>query len=436
MRLFLCGGGDGNQTIDAYSKLNSIIDHNKPILYVPLAMKKEKYDSCYEWITNELKFMNVDIKMVRTFEELESLDYFNYSCIFIGGGNTFDLLNGLKNSKCFIKIQNYLINDGIVFGGSAGSIIFGYDLDACKLDDTNDVCLVNHRGFNILDNISLLCHYTNRDINHDNKNSDYLLSISSYRKCLALPEEDTLFIDDNDIEIIGNRDFYLFIDNKKIVINPNNFSNYKNLIIKKKIKNIIFDMGSVILKGIPQDVLLGRNINNEIYSQLTTYFNRIGDADYGDVTLNKIFDECNFSDDIIRSYKDLLVNYFKYRSINNNLIMVINKLKKYNYNVFILSDNSREAYNYYVSDNQFKNIDGWVVSALYGYLKRDEKLFDIIINKYNLNSSECYFIDDNIDNIKIADRKGFNTFLFDENDDINNLLFDIYNHGVDDIYEK
>ena len=46
MRIFLCGGGCGEQTIDANKKLNSIIDHSKPILYIPLAMKSERYSSC------------------------------------------------------------------------------------------------------------------------------------------------------------------------------------------------------------------------------------------------------------------------------------------------------------------------------------------------------------------------------------------------------
>ena len=436
MKLFLCGGGDGKQTIDAYSKLNSIIDHNKPLLYIPLAMEEDKYDSCYEWITNELKFMNINIKMVRSFQELESLNYFDYSCIFIGGGNTYKLLDGLKSSKCFVKIQEYLMNDGIIFGGSAGTIIFGYDLEACKLDDSNDVYLIDHKGFNVLDDYSILCHFTNRDSEHDKKNNDYLLSISDNRKCLAIPEEDTLYIHDGDIEIIGNRDFYLFLNGKRIKVNSSNFNKYKNSILKRKVKNIVFDMGSVILSGIPSDVLFDKNIDNDTYNQLIKYFNNISEADYGKVSLNDIFDKCNFSDYIKDNYRDLLVNYFEYRKINNNLIDLIDKLKKYNYGIYILSDNNKEAYNYYSKDLRFKNIDGWIVSSFYGCLKKDEKLFDIFLDEYNLNSSDCYFIDDNIKNIEIAKRKGFNTFLFCENDDINKLLFDMYNHGVDEIYEK
>ena len=54
MKVFLCGGGAGEQTIEANKRLNEVIDHSKPCLYVPLALPAEIYDSCYEWITGEL----------------------------------------------------------------------------------------------------------------------------------------------------------------------------------------------------------------------------------------------------------------------------------------------------------------------------------------------------------------------------------------------
>lgn len=52
MKLFLNGGGCGNQTLLAYREINKTINHNKPVLYIPLAMDEgnHPYDSCYEWI--------------------------------------------------------------------------------------------------------------------------------------------------------------------------------------------------------------------------------------------------------------------------------------------------------------------------------------------------------------------------------------------------
>lgn len=73
MKLILCGGGSGEQNHFANKKLNEIIDHSKPLLYIPLAMDEgdHPYDSCYEWICGELAQVQlVGIDMVRSFEEL------------------------------------------------------------------------------------------------------------------------------------------------------------------------------------------------------------------------------------------------------------------------------------------------------------------------------------------------------------------------------
>ena len=59
-----------------------------------------------------------------------------------GGGNTYKLLNGIKEHSIFNKIIDYLNNDGIIIGCSAGTIIFGYDIDSCLIMDRNDVNLL------------------------------------------------------------------------------------------------------------------------------------------------------------------------------------------------------------------------------------------------------------------------------------------------------
>ena len=225
MRIFLNGGGAGDKTILANKKLNEIIDHTKPILYIPLAMEEDKYDSCYEWITGELKEVKVPhIEMVRSVKELTEKIFDNYSAIFIGGGNTFKLLSDLKQNDIFERLMIYIENDGILFGGSAGTIIFGEDLESCYLDDTNEVELKDIRGFNVLNGVSFLCHYTNRTKEKDEESTKYLLELSKRKKIIALPEENTLYINDDKIEVIGNRKWYIFESGRRIEMNPKNQS--------------------------------------------------------------------------------------------------------------------------------------------------------------------------------------------------------------------
>lgn len=169
------------------------------------------YDSCREWINGELKNIDIPyIETVKSAEELAAKNLNDYSMIFIGGGNTFKLLKDLKVSGAFDKIKEYLNNDGVVFGGSAGAIIFGENLEACRLDDENKVNLTETGGFDILNGISFLCHYTNRTAEKDEKSRQYLLEISKRRKVAALPEEITLFVNGDNIEVIGNKPYYFF----------------------------------------------------------------------------------------------------------------------------------------------------------------------------------------------------------------------------------
>ena len=89
-KLFLCGGGFGKQMEDIYPVFNAVIDHTKPLLYIPLAMPEETHtlDECYGWIQNELKEGGVKIpsvEMVRSYEEILTKEFSDYCALFIGG---------------------------------------------------------------------------------------------------------------------------------------------------------------------------------------------------------------------------------------------------------------------------------------------------------------------------------------------------------------
>ncbi len=211
MKVFICGGGSGEQTANALRRLDEVIRHDLPCLYIPLAMEADMYDSCYNWITGELAGVRIPgIEMVRSAEELSRKRLEDYSFLFIGGGNTFRLLYDIKRSGMFGPIREYLRNGGTAFGGSAGAIIFGEDLESCALDDDNDVGLTDTEGFDVLDGISFLCHFTNRDPEHDRRSEEYLLEVSKRRAVYALPEEDTLFLNETRVEPICSRPYYVF----------------------------------------------------------------------------------------------------------------------------------------------------------------------------------------------------------------------------------
>ena len=218
MKLILNGGGEGASVKSARELLNSLIDHDKKVLWIPLAWPDPTYKDCYEFMTNELADVDkTGIDMIRTTDELMSKNFTDYACIYIGGGNTYQLLSALKECGAFERIRDYLINeDGIVYGGSAGAIIFGKDLDSCNLDDKNIVGLKDNTGYDMLGGYSLLCHYTSRQPERTEESRRYLKDLSKTKPVYAIPEEDTIYINDGNMEVIGDRPYYIFENGEEI----------------------------------------------------------------------------------------------------------------------------------------------------------------------------------------------------------------------------
>lgn len=221
MKLILSGGGSGKQNKAANEKLNEIIDSSKKILYVPLAMEESDHtpDECYEWIQRELfEIKKAGIDMVTSFEELAAKNYSDYACLFIGGGNTYKLLKGIKESGSFEKINEYLANGGIIIGGSAGASIFGKDIDVIKPMDDNYLNLKDTISFDKFNGYSIFphyprCSYISEEMNKIafEKYTDYIEEYSKIHETVyAIPEEDAIYIDDKSFEVIGPNPYYIF----------------------------------------------------------------------------------------------------------------------------------------------------------------------------------------------------------------------------------
>lgn len=217
MKLLLCGGGSGEKTTLANAKFNEIIDHSKKLLYIPLAMDKERYPSCIEWLQNEMKDVSLqDIEMITNAKQICEKNLKDYCAIFIGGGNTFKLLKKLKESGAFKILTEYMKNDGIIYGCSAGAIIFGKNIESCLYMDSNDVKLEDTTGFDILNGLSLTAHYTNKSEEKTKLATDYLVKYSKNKEAVyALPEEDTIYIDGKKMSFIGTKNYYIFENGKR-----------------------------------------------------------------------------------------------------------------------------------------------------------------------------------------------------------------------------
>jgi 2-haloacid dehalogenase len=80
------------------------------------------------------------------------------------------------------------------------------------------------------------------------------------------------------------------------------------------------------------------------------------------------------------------------------------------YQLYGLTNWSAESFPYaYQNYDFFSLFNGIVVSGEEKLIKPDERIYQLLLNRYNLNASECLFIDDNYENIRAAQAMDFNT---------------------------
>ena len=85
---------------------------------------------------------------------------------------------------------------------------------------------------------------------------------------------------------------------------------------------------------------------------------------------------------------------------------VLKSAKKYGYKIYLLSNITKEDYEYFQQHENFLDIfklaDGGVMSYKVGLKKPDSKIYEKLLKDYNLVPEECIFIDDNEEMIEGA----------------------------------
>lgn len=197
MKLFLSGGGSGEKSRQVDEAFINVLDKSKPVLYIPLA-RRPPYDSCLAWVISNFNPLNFNnFEMLINFEDLNKLDLSKYSGIYLGGGNTFYLLKGLKDSDSLKTLKKYIQLGGIVYGGSAGAIILGKDI--LTSGSKNEVQLDSYDSLGMVGEFSIFCHYKENE--DDLKIKDYLQKQNI--PILVLTDDSGILFEEGNIKMFG-----------------------------------------------------------------------------------------------------------------------------------------------------------------------------------------------------------------------------------------
>ncbi|SEQ37225.1 dipeptidase E [Virgibacillus subterraneus] len=217
--LILSGGGDKEQSKEIDQYFIEHINPSKPLLYIPIAMNGIiPYEECFKWANSVFNPFGIDIIMWTNVDNKSFDDLKQFSAIYIGGGNTFNLLREFRISQFDSLLKEYIENDGIVYGGSAGAIILGSNIMTCAHMDPNNTDLQSINGLNLISDYSIWCHYE--------AENESLISgfIKDYKKSvIALRDGTGVAVSDEGIKVIGNSSAISFTNKGKVLTHPGSF---------------------------------------------------------------------------------------------------------------------------------------------------------------------------------------------------------------------
>ncbi len=183
------------------------------------------------------------------------------------------------------------------------------------------------------------------------------------------------------------------------------------------IKNIVLDMGNVLLDfnpGFVLDQFCSSAEEKEIIMQ--ELFNgpewKMGDR--GDI---KDKDRFNLvKERVPEKYHEALRNCADRWDVCMTPLdgarEFCESVKNSGYGIYILSNASDLFYVYFPKFLPLDFFNGVFVSSDYLMLKPDVKIYRTFLDKYGLKGEECLFVDDREDNVEGAKEAGMNTFRF------------------------
>lgn len=177
------------------------------------------------------------------------------------------------------------------------------------------------------------------------------------------------------------------------------------------IKNVVFDLGNVLLSFIPSEYFdkksYPENIKTRILSDIF-HSEEWQMLDRGEITTEEVIDILALRSSLKR---DEIAHVFNLRTdilypLDNN-IKLLPILKKRGYRLYFLSNFPMDIFEEVTSGYYFfKYFDGGVISAHAKSSKPDSLIYKILIEKYSLIPEECLFIDDLEKNVKASETLG------------------------------
>jgi len=184
------------------------------------------------------------------------------------------------------------------------------------------------------------------------------------------------------------------------------------------IKNIIFDMGQVLLKFDPDFFIARAGISDKEDIELlkrsiykSVEWSRMDRGSLIEKEAMRIF--CHRLPERLHDVAfDLCCDWHNPIIPIQGAIEVLEKLKKAGYKLYLLSNASLMQKDYWKRFKAHDLFDGRVVSSEVGFVKPQPEIYQYLLKQYDLIPDECVFIDDSQANCEGAYYCGIHPIVF------------------------
>lgn len=193
--------------------------------------------------------------------------------------------------------------------------------------------------------------------------------------------------------------------------------------------DIILDMGNVLLEWNKDKILQSISDTKEEYLVLDKTIFQSGlweRLDLGTMTREELV--LKVVSMIGRTYQkkveEVIWNWSSYIDIYREVFPVLSELKKKGHRIFVLSNTSKVFYD--LLEEQLSPLkellDGFVLSCDIKAIKPDLAMFKGILDKYQLDPTNCVFLDDIEDNTIAAEKLGIKAYQVKKRSDVVDIL--------------
>ena len=189
--------------------------------------------------------------------------------------------------------------------------------------------------------------------------------------------------------------------------------------------DIILDMGNVLLEWNKDKILQGVSELKKDYLILDKAIFQSGlweRLDLGTMTREELVLKVVWT--YQKKVEEVIWNWPSYIDIYTKVFPVLSELKKKGHRIFVLSNTSKVFYD--LLEEQLSPIkellDGFVLSCDIKAIKPDLAMFKEILDKYQLDPTNCVFLDDIEDNTMAAEKLGIKPYQVKKRSDVVDIL--------------